>query len=127
MTLFPSLEEAIELHKNVIDRFGGSHGIRDVGLLESALYRPQTGYYEDLATMTAALLESLLMNHCFVDGNKRVGFFLADIFLRMNGYKISVEAKVGQKFIEDTVVKSEKRFERIVKWLNGHIEPLAEK
>jgi death-on-curing protein len=52
--------------------------LRDKGLLESALFRPQTGYYEDLAQMSAALFESLVSNHAFVDGNKRVAYFICD-------------------------------------------------
>ena len=72
---FLSVEEAIAIHERLIQRFGGSPGIRDRGLLESALFRPQTGYYGDIAEMAAALFESLLLNHAFVDGNKRVAFF----------------------------------------------------
>jgi len=68
--LFLSLDEVLEIHERVIDAYGGAGGVRDLGLLESALYRPQSGYYEDLVTMAAALFESLLMNHPFVDGNK---------------------------------------------------------
>ena len=86
---FLSLDEVLALHERLIDEFGGSTGVRDLGLLESARYRPQSGYYEDLVSMAAALFESLLMNHCFVDGNKRVAFFSADVFLRMNGWRIS--------------------------------------
>ena len=70
-----SVDEVLALHERLVERFGGRRGIRDPGLLESALYRPQTGYYSDLAEMAAALFESLLMNHPFVDGNKRVAFF----------------------------------------------------
>ena len=64
----------------LIERFGGPSGVRDLGLLESALFRPRTGYYRDLAQMAAALFESLIMNHPFIDGNKRVAFFAADVF-----------------------------------------------
>ena len=60
--------------------------MRDLGLLESALYRPQTGYYQDLTEMAAALFESLLMNHASVDGNKSIAFFATDLFLRLNGH-----------------------------------------
>ena len=96
---FLSLDEAIEIHKVVINRFGGSPGIRDLGLLESALYRPQTGYYAELEAMAAAMFESLIKNHPFIDGNKRVAFFATDVFLRMNGYKIQVEAKSAHQFL----------------------------
>ena len=83
---FLSLDEVLEIHAAVIDRFGGTKGIRDQGLLESALYRPKTGYYSGLIDMAAALFESLINNHPFVDGNKRVAFCSADFFLRLNGY-----------------------------------------
>ena len=82
--LYLSLDEAIAIHERLIQKFGGAAGIRDKGLLESALFRPQTGYYEDLAQMAAALFESLISNHAFVDGNKRMAFFCCDIFLRLN-------------------------------------------
>jgi death-on-curing protein len=68
------------IFRDNIDRFGGASGLRDRGLLESALYRPQSGYYDGLDQMAAALLESLLINHPFVDGNKRVAFFATDVF-----------------------------------------------
>ncbi|MBU0504823.1 MAG: type II toxin-antitoxin system death-on-curing family toxin [bacterium] len=117
MTLYPTLEEALELYQTIIDEFGGAHGVRDMGLLESALYRPQTGYYDDLFSMAAALMESLLLNHPFVDGNKRMAFYLTDTFLRMNGYKIKVLPKNGLKFIENIISDNEKRLNRITKWL----------
>lgn len=88
---FLTLEEVLEIHETLIFEFGGPPGVRDLGLLESALFRPRTGYYDDLIEMAAALFESLLMNHPFVDGNKRVAFFAVDIFLRINGYYISVD------------------------------------
>ena len=76
-----SVDEVLAIHQGLISRFGGLSGVRDLGLLESALYRPRTGYYRDLAEMATALFESLLMNHPFVDGNKRVAFFATDVFL----------------------------------------------
>ena len=69
------------------------------GFWESALFRPRTGYYSDLIEMAAALFESLLMNHPFVDGNKRVAFFAVDVFLRINGFHIAVEADDAHKKI----------------------------
>jgi death-on-curing protein len=66
--------------------------VRDPGLLESALFRPRTGYYGDLAEMAAALFESLLMSHPFVDGNNGVAFFATDVFLRLNRCKLRVDA-----------------------------------
>ena len=96
---FLSGDETLEIHRVLIERFGGPPGVRDLGLLESALFRPRTGYYADLAEMAAALFESLIMNHPFVDGNKRVAFFATDVFLRMNGYKLSVASQDAHDFL----------------------------
>jgi len=96
---FLSLDEVIEMHKILIKRYGGHEGVRDLGLLESALYRPRTGYYKDLVSMAAALFESLINNHPFVDGNKRVAFFATDVFLRINAYKLSVDGKKAHRFL----------------------------
>lgn len=96
---FLTLEEALEIHETLIQEFGGPSGVRDLGLLESALFRPRTGYYRDLIEMSAALFESLLMNHPFVDGNKRVAFFAVDIFLRINGYRVVVDPDTAHKTI----------------------------
>ena len=70
---FLSVDEVLTIHARLIEVFGGPSGIRDLGLLESALYRPRTGYYRDLSAMAAALFESLLMNHPFLDSDKRIG------------------------------------------------------
>lgn len=121
MIRFPSLEEALELHQYIIERFGGSNGVRDLGLLESALHRPQSGYYEDILTMASALMESLLINHPFVDGNKRVAFFLTDVFLRLNGWKIRTEPSPGYDFIRQVLSDETERFKRIQAWLQEHV------
>lgn len=96
---FLSLDEVLAIHERVIEKFGGVAGVRDLGLLESALYRPQSGYYERLEEMAAALFESLIINHPFIDGNKRVAFFATDIFLRLNGWKMRVEARAAYDFL----------------------------
>jgi death on curing protein len=83
-----TLSEVLALHKMLIEEHGGSHGLRDMGALEAALFRPQSGYYTDLIAEAAALFESLAINHPFVDGNKRVAFAAVDVFLRINGRRI---------------------------------------
>lgn len=88
MTIYITAAEAVEIHRAMIDAHGGSHGIRDIGALESALFRPQSGYYEDIIAEACALLESLAVNHPFVDGNKRVAFAAMEIFLLINGWQI---------------------------------------
>lgn len=121
VTFYVTLAEALELHEQLIKRFGGKAGVRDLGLLESALMRPQTGYYETLTLQAAALLQSLTQNHSFIDGNKRVAFAATAIFLRMNGYRIKVDANKGEKFIIDTVIKQKANIQKISTWLEKHI------
>jgi death-on-curing protein len=89
MTIYITAAEAVEIHRAMIDAHGGSHGIRDIGALESALFRPQSGYYEDIIAEACALLESLAVNHPFVDGNKRVAFAAMEIFLLINGWCVN--------------------------------------
>ena len=114
---FVTLDEALVIHERLVEQFGGPPGIRDLGLLESALYRPQTGYYADLIEMSAALFESLLMNHPFIDGNKRVAFFVTDIFLRINGYRIQVEPNKAHRFIIGLLESKEPIFNAAKVWL----------
>ena len=118
---FLSLDEVLAIHERLIERFGGDHGIRDHGLLESALFRPQTGYYAHIEEMAAAMFESLLVNHAFVDGNKRVAFFASDIFLRLNGWKLVVTADGGEEFIVGMLEANDCSFEKIRNWIQGHI------
>ena len=93
MTEYVTTADALFFHKRLIERYGGAPGVRDVGALESALQRPQTGYYDTTLEEAAALLESLVQNHPFVDGNKRVAFAVVDVFLRINGYTIGAPSK----------------------------------
>ena len=118
---FLTLDEALAIHERIIDRFGGSPGIRDMGLLESALYRPQTGYYADLVEMAAALFESLLINHAFIDGNKRAAFFMTDVFLRLNGVRLIVKADPAYRFIVGMLESNQVSFEAITQWINKHV------
>ncbi len=118
---FLSVTEVIEIHRRLIERFGGTTGVRDKGLLESALFRPQTGYYEDLAEMAAALFESLLLNHAFIDGNKRVAFFATDVFLRLNGWKLSVEANAAHKFLIGMLERGDCSYEKLLPWIRDTV------
>ncbi len=83
-----TVADVLGLHAVLLQRYGGALGVRDPGALEAALFRPQTGYYEDIVMEAAALLESLAINHPFVDGNKRIAFAAADVFLRINGWRL---------------------------------------
>jgi death-on-curing protein len=124
MIQFLTLDEVLAIHDRLIEVFGGSEGVRDLGLLESALYRPQTGYYEDIIQMSAALFESLLMNHPFVDGNKRVAFFVTDIFLRLNGYRIVVDSKSAHSFIIGLLDSKTADKDALAAWIKEHIRKL---
>ena len=119
--VFLSRDEVLAIHSTLLERFGGPAGVRDFGLLESALYRPQTGHYADLAGMAAALFESLIMNHPFIDGNKRVAFFATDVFLRLNGYRFYVEADQAHRFLIDLLEDHQCNFERLLPWIRDHM------
>lgn len=121
---FLSLDEAIAIHERLIEKFGGTPGLRDMGLLESALFRPQTGYYSDLAQMSAALFESLISNHAFVDGNKRAAYFMSDIFLRLNGWKLSVDSNAGYTFIVGSLEDGLCDFDHLLPWIQEHLEKI---
>ena len=121
---FLSVDEVLEIHARLIVRFGGADGLRDKGLLESALFRPQTGYYADLVEMAAALFESLMNNHPFVDGNKRVAFFSTDVFLRINGYKMTVEPKAAYAFLMGLFDANTCDLEHLTPWIRSSITPL---
>ena len=120
-TRFPTLEEALELHRVLLHRFGGSAGLRDPGALESALFRPQTGSYATMALQAAALMQSLAMHCPFVDGNKRVAFALTAVFLRMNGYRLVVAADEAERFVIDELIEDHAALERITTWLSAHL------
>jgi len=83
-----TVADVLGMHIALISRYGGAPGVRDPGSLEAALFRPQTGYYGDVVAEAAAMMESLAINHPFVDGNKRIAFAAADVFLRVNGWRL---------------------------------------
>ena len=85
---FLTLEEVVAIHNDLVAEFGGPHGLRDPAALESAVMRPRMGYYDSILEEASALMESLAMNHPFVDGNKRASFFATATFLRLNGLRI---------------------------------------
>jgi len=102
-----TVADVLGMHTVLMKRFGGAMGVRDPGALEAALFRPQTGYYDDIVAEAAALLESLAINHPFVDGNKRVAFAAADVFLRINGWRLhrapsQIHAEMIQMFESGT-------------------------
>jgi death-on-curing protein len=122
--VYPTVAETIETHRILIEEFGGSHGLRDRGLLEAAVMRPQSGYYGSPIEEAAALMESLANNHAFLDGNKRISFVMTDVLLRANGYFIDVEPVAAHKFITESIEKKEFRFGVIRDWLASNVRPL---
>ncbi|MGD0753083.1 MAG: type II toxin-antitoxin system death-on-curing family toxin [Anaerolineales bacterium] len=91
-------EQVLFIHSRLVAETGGSHGLLDLGLLESAVARPQATFdgnklYPDLFTQAAALMDSLINNHPFVDGNKRTGITAAGLFLLINGWKLNASPK----------------------------------
>jgi len=101
---FLSLAEVLEIHRDQIERYGGKTGIRDLGLLQSALAMPSAGFggryfHGDLFEMAAAYLFHIVRNHPFVDGNKRTGAVAALVFLALNG----MEIEAGEDIFEQTV------------------------
>ena len=90
-----SLDEVLELHADQISSFGGSPGVRDEGLLESALAQPQATFggqflHPTISEQAAAYLYHIAMNHPFIDGNKRTAFAVTDTFLRLNGCALNL-------------------------------------
>ena len=83
---FLAVDTVLAIHRILIKETGGASGTRDLGSLESAVMRPQIGYYDGIIEEAAALMERIAINHLFVDANKRIAFAAADTFLLMNGY-----------------------------------------
>ena len=125
MTDYLTVAEVLAIHADQIERYGGSAGVRDQGLLEAALYRPQTGYYADLIEEAAALWESLAQNHCFIDGNKRTAFAAMYTFLFINGLYLNANAEETYVFIANLYKANDFRFDKLVAWLRGHAEKRA--
>lgn len=124
-TRFPTIMEVLEIYQTLMDEFGGDAGIRDPGALDAAIMRPQMGYYESLVDQAAALMESLAINHPFIDGNKRAAFFVTDTFLRLNGYYIDCDNPKAHRFFMHLFETNSFHFEPLKNWLTDHIQPLV--
>lgn len=112
-----TLEDILFMHSDLIERFGGSKGVRDPGLLEAAIFRPQTGYYPDVIAEAAALWESLSQNHPFVDGNKRAAFAACYVFLEINGAALTATNAEAERFILNLYDAGAITFENLEAWL----------
>jgi death-on-curing protein len=128
---FLTLEQVLTIHAEGIRAHGGEPGVLDLGLIASAVYQPQAsfgGHYlnRTLPAMASALGYSLIKNHGFCDGNKRVGFSAMDVFLRLNGFALNVSADEGERAIL-AVAASEMNREQLTDWLREHAVPLPGK
>lgn len=123
MTDYLTVVEVIAIHDDQIDHYGGAAGLRDRGLLEAALYRPQTGYYADLIEEAAALWESLAQSHPFTDGNKRTAFAATYTFLAINQGIITAEPDATYDFIMGLYAAGTFDFEHLVHWLRHNVSP----
>jgi death-on-curing protein len=121
VTDYLTMAEVLAIHADQIDRYGGANGVRDLGLLEAALFRPQTGYYADLIEEAAALWESLAQNHPFVDGNKRCAFAATYTFLAINGGQITVGPAEAFAFISGLYETHTFDFAHLTPWLRAHV------
>lgn len=123
-TVFLSLEQILAIHYDQINNYGGSHGIRDLSLLESAIHRPQASFmgediYPSIFDKAAALIHSLVLNHPFLDGNKRTSIVAGAGFLHFNGWKL----KVSQNELEEVSLNVESKtwdVEKLSTWLQGN-------
>jgi len=121
MTDYLTVIEVLAIHEDQIERYGGASGVRDRGLLEAALFRPQTGYYADLIDEAAALWESLSQNHPFIDGNKRTAFAVTYTFLIINGARLTALPLATEQFILGLYADSRFDFEHLSKWLRDNV------
>jgi death on curing protein len=120
-----SLQEVISLHSLLIAQSGGSSGLRDRGAVESAVGPPEASFggeelYPDLASKAAALGHSLIQNHPFVDGNKRVGHAAMEVFLLLNGHEIDASVAEQEKIIIDVASGKVSRIE-LSEWISKHM------
>jgi len=120
-SVYLTVAEVLQIHHQLIETYGGTHGLRGKALLESAVFRPQIGYYNSVAEEAAALMESLANNHPFLDGNKRVAFAAAHTFLIVNGFDLEVQPLPASDFVTESIETGKFRFEPILKWINEHI------
>ncbi len=115
-------EQVLFIHARLIAETGGGHGIRDLSLLLSAVARPQAVFdgnelYPDLYHKAAALMDSLINNHPFVDGNKRSGIASAAMLLRLNGYQLTASNEEVEFFVL-AIARGEESVEAIAEWLS---------
>ena len=115
------MADVLAIHDRQLELFGGAEGVRDAGLIEAALQRPQSGYYSDIVEEAAALWESLSMNHGFVDGNKRIGYAATYTFLALNGVVIEGDENDPADFALTALADGTFNKDTIEDWLHRHL------
>jgi death on curing protein len=117
--------DILAMHDLLVARYGGRPGVRDPGALESAAFRPQSGYYSSVIEEAAALMESIAKNHPFIDGNKRTAFAATDVFLRINGYRLHLSSTQALADILDLFDQNRFEFHFLHAWLEGVVRTTA--
>jgi death-on-curing protein len=124
MSIYLTVATVVAIHEDQRAIFGGGDGIRDMGLVEAAMFRPQTGYYADVVEEAAALWESLSQNHPFIDGNKPTAFASTYAFLGLNGYDIDADADAIYGFVMGLDETHAFDFAHLVTWLRANTRPI---
>jgi death on curing protein len=119
-TTYLTKRTILAIHAEQVEAFGGAAGVRDMGLVEAAVFRPQTGYYADVIEEAAALWESLSQNHPFIDGNKRTAFAATHVFLGLNGYDVTADSDAIYAFVIDLYETNRFTFDSLVPWLRAN-------
>lgn len=122
---YPTLKEALELHQRIIEQSGGSFGLRDLGALESSLAQPQMTFggedlYPTIIEKASALGFSLIKNHPFIDGNKRIAHAVMETFLVLNGYEIDAPVDEQEQLILQLAASALER-DDFTDWLHDHV------
>lgn len=117
MTEYLTADDVVAIHDDLVSRYGGAPGVRDRGQLEAALYRPQTGAYDDISAEAAALWESLAQTHPFHAANAATAFAAMYSFLRLNGFDISADADDVWGFLEPLYQEGGPEFAALDRWL----------
>lgn len=123
-----SVNQALSIHEILVERYGGAQGIRDTSALESALARPFSTFdgidlYESVFEKAAALIESILINHPFMDGNKRTGYAIMQLVLMSESFYVQQTMSVQYNFVI-SIASGQLKYEGIVEWLKTNATPL---
>jgi death-on-curing protein len=123
-----TVKQSLEIHEILIEKYGGSMGVRDLKGLESALARPFQTFggedlYPDFFAKAAAIAESIIINHPFIDGNKRTGYVLMESILRYGNVKVIADDELLYNFMI-SISMGEKRFDDIVEWLKNNTQKI---